>query len=155
MIEQRYSLKSFLRALYNTETYQREIAEGEAWYFTGPLMHRMSAEQIWDSVITLVRGNVDSNVSETNQSLRAYLAALKKLSDTVQEKGLAGLAEVTKKAKAQQEINREKLDKMCAEIYAKGTPTKQDAQALNQAEQLIKTQERNSSMAGILGVQSV
>ncbi len=55
----RYDLKAFLRMLLNTRAYQAEcvraeIAAGDTSYFTGPLLRRMTAEQAWDSLITLI-----------------------------------------------------------------------------------------------------
>jgi len=59
MIDYDYDLKRFMRMLYNTRTYQRqstdrELLSDETYRFTGPMMHRMSAEQVWDSIVTLV-----------------------------------------------------------------------------------------------------
>ena len=53
-----YSQREFLRILYNTETYQREahrkdLAADEPYHFPGPILRRMTAEQIWDSLLTL------------------------------------------------------------------------------------------------------
>jgi hypothetical protein len=59
MIEQRYDLKAFLRVLYNTQAYQNEatraeLIAGEPYHFTGPVLRRMTAEQIYDSFVTLI-----------------------------------------------------------------------------------------------------
>lgn len=56
-----FDLRAFLRLLANTETYQREavtneINPGEPYYFPGPILRRMSAEQAWDSCVTLAIG---------------------------------------------------------------------------------------------------
>ncbi|MBE2286088.1 MAG: DUF1549 domain-containing protein [Prosthecobacter sp.] len=60
----KFSLKDFMRILYNTRAYQSEattefIAMGEPYYFQGPLLRRMTAEQAWDSYMTLVLGDPD------------------------------------------------------------------------------------------------
>ncbi|HEY1050062.1 MAG TPA: DUF1549 domain-containing protein [Prosthecobacter sp.] len=60
----KFDLKAFMRILYNTRAYQSEattekIAMGEPYYFQGPLLRRMTAEQSWDSYMTLVLGNPD------------------------------------------------------------------------------------------------
>jgi hypothetical protein len=54
-----YDMKAFLAVICNTQAYQRavttqELALGEHYYFQGPLLRRMSAEQIWDSVAGMV-----------------------------------------------------------------------------------------------------
>ncbi|HRH95439.1 MAG TPA: DUF1549 domain-containing protein [Prosthecobacter sp.] len=60
----KFNLKDFMRIIYNTRAYQSEatsekIAMGEPYYFQGPLLRRMSAEQAWDSYMTLVLGDPD------------------------------------------------------------------------------------------------
>ncbi|NNE93903.1 MAG: DUF1549 domain-containing protein [Verrucomicrobiales bacterium] len=58
MIELDYDMRAFLREIYNTETYQRELSRGDVplglpYHFPGPAMRRLTAEQIWDSFVTL------------------------------------------------------------------------------------------------------
>lgn len=65
MIRLNFDLKEFLRILHNTQTYQRqasvaEVMPGEEYHFPGPILRRMSAEQVWDSFITLA--TFDPNV---------------------------------------------------------------------------------------------
>jgi hypothetical protein len=102
MIEKRYSLKSFLRVLYNTDTYQRmaspnEMAPGEIYHFTGPLLRRMSAEQVWDSLVTLAHGDLDQATSEEYAHVQQYLANLKMLVDGVHAKGVDGMLEIARR----------------------------------------------------------
>ena len=57
-----FDIRAFMRLLCNTETYQREavtqeINLGEPYYFPGPILRRMSAEQAWDSCVTLAIGD--------------------------------------------------------------------------------------------------
>jgi len=54
-----------MRIIYNTRAYQSEattenIALGERYYFQGPMLRRMTAEQAWDSYMTLVLGKPDA-----------------------------------------------------------------------------------------------
>jgi hypothetical protein len=51
MIDLRYDLKGYLRVLYNTQAYQNEasraeLVAGEVYHFSGPVLRRMTAEQI-------------------------------------------------------------------------------------------------------------
>ncbi|MCB1278394.1 DUF1549 domain-containing protein [Prosthecobacter sp.] len=60
----KFNIKDFMRIIYNTRAYQSEatsekIAMGEPYYFQGPLLRRMTAEQAWDSYMTLVLGDPD------------------------------------------------------------------------------------------------
>jgi hypothetical protein len=51
--------------IYNSAAYQRaaytkDVELGELYHFPGPLLRRMSAEQIWDSMVTLYKPNADT-----------------------------------------------------------------------------------------------
>ncbi|MFO1485610.1 MAG: DUF1549 domain-containing protein [Verrucomicrobiaceae bacterium] len=64
MVELRYDVKAFLRVLYNTQAYQNEVTHselvaGEPYHFTGPVLRRMTAEQIYDSFVTLIHPTPD------------------------------------------------------------------------------------------------
>jgi len=53
-----FDLKQFLRMIFNSKTYQQQagteqIEAGEPYHFPGPLLRRMTAEQLWDSFLTL------------------------------------------------------------------------------------------------------
>jgi len=65
MIRLDFNLKEFQRIIYNTKTYQRaatmtDVDAGEDYHFPGPLLRRMSAEQAWDSLLTLTLKYPDS-----------------------------------------------------------------------------------------------
>ena len=55
-----FDLRRFQRAILNTKTYQQQVSvtppAGEAFRFPGPLLRRMTAEQAWDSIVLLLRG---------------------------------------------------------------------------------------------------
>ncbi len=60
-----YSQREFLRIIYNTKTYQQQatrhdLAPEEPYYFPGPILRRMTAEQIWDSLLTLTLVDPDA-----------------------------------------------------------------------------------------------
>jgi len=61
MIRVDYDLREFMRILYNTRAYQSvATAEEPDWaddyYFAGPVLRRMRAEQAWDSLMLLANG---------------------------------------------------------------------------------------------------
>ena len=67
MREVDYDLRAFLEILYTTDAYQREsVQEREGYAHHAPLMRRMSAEQCWDSMLTLVLPDIDTSLSEPN-----------------------------------------------------------------------------------------
>ncbi|MEX2169168.1 MAG: DUF1549 domain-containing protein [Pirellulales bacterium] len=63
-----YDMRAYMQVLYHTQTYQRSVdpeepSEGESNYYRGRLLTRMSAEQAWDSLMTLVVPEVDTRES--------------------------------------------------------------------------------------------
>ncbi len=57
-----FNIKEFVRMVLYSETYQREasdytITSGEPYYFPGPTVRRMTAEQVWDSLLALAVHN--------------------------------------------------------------------------------------------------
>ena len=60
-----YDLRQFQRAIFYSDTYQREstatdIADPAKYSFPGPVLRRMSAEQLWDSFVVLAVPDVDT-----------------------------------------------------------------------------------------------
>jgi len=58
MISLNYDSKQFLYVLYNTKLFQRELYDGiyaqsSNFIFIGPIKQRLSAEQLWDSVLSI------------------------------------------------------------------------------------------------------
>lgn len=64
MVSLDYDLQAFQRALYKTRAYQREASleepvPGAPYHFAGPILRRMSAEQIWDSLVAMTISEPD------------------------------------------------------------------------------------------------
>lgn len=65
LIENDFNLRELQRIIFNTRAWQREatyedIDLAEPYYFPGPILRRMTAEQIWDSLLTLAVYNPES-----------------------------------------------------------------------------------------------
>ena len=65
-----YDMKAYLRILLNTQTYQREaytadVEMGAQYHFPGPLLRRMTAEQIWDSIVAMMKDDPDEASHQT------------------------------------------------------------------------------------------
>lgn len=65
LIDLDYDLKQMYRAIYNSGIYQREasdvdVADAATYHFPGPLLRRLSAEQLWDSFLTLAVPGLDT-----------------------------------------------------------------------------------------------
>jgi hypothetical protein len=60
MKQAKFDLREFQRILFNTAAYQRQASQApddpQNFRFQGPTLRRMSAEQAWDSIVTLAAG---------------------------------------------------------------------------------------------------
>ena len=109
MVDLDFDLQAYLRVLYNTETYQRAASQeewepGTDYYFAGPPLKRMTAEQFWDSIVGLVVEDMDERRGNPTQGQRYGEAAR-----------LVGMSadEILQVAKEQAEVDktRQKLRK--------------------------------------------
>ena len=61
MKQAKFDLREFQRILFNSAAYQRQTSEAPEnptnYQFQGPTLRRMSSEQAWDSIVTLVSGD--------------------------------------------------------------------------------------------------
>jgi len=65
LVANEFDLKAFYRILLHTDFFQRRAvaydpAMPEKYHFTGPVLRRLSAEQIWDSYAVLLRPDLDA-----------------------------------------------------------------------------------------------
>ena len=77
MIDLDFDMKEFQRVIYLSETYQasaftNDVPDVTKYNFQGPIVRRMSAEQIWDSLLSLVVAEID--VRQTNMSGNQYVS---------------------------------------------------------------------------------
>lgn len=105
-----YDMKSFMRILYNTRAYQsqvtrQEVAPGTVYHFTGPVLRRMSAEQMWDSFVALINPDPDMPNEVARQAMEQRVLQAKKTFDSINalepEVVLAALETSAKKYEAQ------------------------------------------------------
>lgn len=64
LIDLKYDVKQFQRMIYNTKTYQRQASDEQLdktkpYHYPGPILRRMTAEEIWDSILTLAIKDID------------------------------------------------------------------------------------------------
>ena len=79
-VDLNYDMKQMLRIIYNTRTYQataysKDVVKASEFYFNGPLVRRMTAEQIWDSMLTMTVPDVDQRQGGTSGRLARYLGS--------------------------------------------------------------------------------
>lgn len=65
MVSLNYDMREFQRVLLNTELFSRQSKSTdyeslETYDFSGPLLRRMTGEQLWDSLVTLVYNDIDT-----------------------------------------------------------------------------------------------
>ncbi len=89
----KYDMKKFLSTIYNSAAYQREattkeVLSVENYAFAGPIVRRMSAEQLWDSMVTLVIPTPDERKRPAGYSKE--LSDMKAKAAELQEKLRAG-----------------------------------------------------------------
>ena len=138
MVDMKYDMKGVLRVLYNTKAYQAQVtreehAPGNVYHFTGPLLRRMSAEQMWDSFVTLINPSPDMINQANRDVMEQRILQAKKIADGVEsltaEEALAGL----KKAADIYSKNRERTDvqqKLFAEARAATKEAREAAEAM-------------------------
>ncbi|MFM1872254.1 MAG: hypothetical protein RL398_1676 [Planctomycetota bacterium] len=75
MVDVSYDLRQFERVLVHTKLFARtalaEPEDGSPFTFRGPLLRRMGAAQIWDSLLTLVFDDVDERLRPLDDRARA------------------------------------------------------------------------------------
>jgi hypothetical protein len=69
MIRVNYDLREFQRVLLNVKAFEREatnyeVTNDQPYYFEGPLLARMSAEQLWDSFVSLSVPYADERIRD-------------------------------------------------------------------------------------------
>jgi len=97
-----YDVLQTLRLIYHTKLFQRtvtseEVEQGKVFHFAGPMLRRMSAEEMHDSLITLESGKLDSHSNEGQElAWKKYETYIK----TLLELPPAQVVELNKKAVA-------------------------------------------------------
>lgn len=119
MIELGFDMKQFLRAIYNSRTYQSEAFQSDVitpnqFYFNGPIVRRMSGEQIWDSMITLAVTDVDFRSTPRGRGGR-YMGA-ETIYEAYDNLLKTSPEEIKKIAKNFAENSREARQKMTQEV---------------------------------------
>ncbi len=177
-----YDIRETLRVLYHTQLFQRqvtsvEIEGGQAYQFRGPVLMRLSAEQIHDSLITLENGNIDdrkntqfkskwnSYTKSINHILNTSAEMLVKI-DEFTDQNEAILEDIKKEARllraakdqAENDGDSEKVKELSSrlrKVYAKIKKAKEKAKKAAMASsdpEMIQMAEMSSAMNSNLKV---
>lgn len=94
MVRLDFNMKQYLRMLMNTDVYQRravyrEVSD-EPFHYPGPTLRRMTAEQIWDSLVTLSMDEPLANTYNDNSPYRfPYFDIENASASSIVDRGLA------------------------------------------------------------------
>lgn len=94
MVRLEFDLRQFERVLLHTKLFQRQCDPvdpnpGQAPLFVGPVLHRMSSQQVWDSLLTLVFDDIDDRLRAPNYNATPVYAAFEQIKDADKAKLLA------------------------------------------------------------------
>ena len=86
MVSVDYDIREYQRVLLNTKLFQRKSKQGdykslEEYSFEGPILRRMTGEQLWDSLVVLVYNNIDSKDRIYLHNQQDYTPIYKKYKD--------------------------------------------------------------------------
>lgn len=147
MVVLKYDMKAYLRMLLNTQAFARastkEAAPGMPYYFQGPVFRRMSAEQVWDSMVTLVSPAPDQQNWSARERERRELENRKRLAALLDKTEAPLLIEASKQvAEAMREQNRgfDKLRKELDVARAKDDKetVKEIQRKLNESQRILR-----------------
>ncbi len=90
MVSLGYDLQAFQSILFKTDAYQREASPeepvpGAPYHFAGPVLRRMSAEQIWDSLVAMTVADPDRPDAARDLYAERRLAEVQLVAESIQD----------------------------------------------------------------------
>ena len=139
MVDLDFDLRQFERVLVHTKLFQRESPAGDAdadavFTFQGPMLRRMTAEQTWDSLLTLVFADIDERLRPPDARAQQVYQQFAEFANA-DAKDLIALAQNDQPMRAQQQQQRQREEMRQqvaadAELEKKAAPLRRQ---LNQA----------------------
>jgi hypothetical protein len=138
-----FDMKAYMRILLNSQTYQREaytadVELGAQYHFPGPLLRRMTAEQIWDSIVALAKDNPDEASHGTYMDTQQLLTKVEWMDRTILAQTPAELVEGARKIAAYGKDLNEDIQAKTAALKA-GTLSEAE---VREAKKAAKTQRQ-------------
>ena len=148
MIDLDFDTKQFLRAIYNSSTYQRlataeDVVDPADYNFNGPIVRRMSAEQLWDSLLTMTTDDIDQRQSGSPVRARYLMGGAGDIYDRYEDLRKMRAEDLLETAEALSQGNRRK--QMAMTMSAERD---KDQAELNAARKRIAAQMRRAKRAG-------
>jgi hypothetical protein len=77
MVKLDFDMKQFMRVIHSSQIYQREVTKTDItdpgkYDFPGPVLRRMSGEQLWDSLLTLTVPDIDERQGYNRDFVRYF-----------------------------------------------------------------------------------
>lgn len=146
MVALKYDMKAFLKMLLNTQTFARvstkEVGLGEPYYFQGPVFRRMSAEQAWDSLVTLVNPEPDGSNWSARERDKRELENRRQLAGLLDQTEAPLLFEAAKEVAAAMKEQNKEFDRLREDL--------DEARAKNDKEKSKEVQRRLGESQRIL-----
>ena len=103
MVSVNYDLREYKRILMNTKLFQRmslkeDYKTLEEYSFAGPLLRRMTGEQVWDSLVTLVYNEIDDSTRLYLHNQQDYSAIYKRYNEMTAEEIYADFKQLSKES---------------------------------------------------------
>ena len=103
MVSVNYDLREYKRILMNTKLFQRmslkeDYKTLEEYSFAGPLLRRMTGEQGWDSLVTLVYNEIDDSTRLYLHNKQDYSAIYKRYNEMTAEEIYADFKQLSKES---------------------------------------------------------
>lgn len=116
-----YDMKAYLKVILNTQAFSRastkeEVNAAEPYYFAGPVFRRMSAEQIWDSLVTLVNPNPDQVNWSTREREHRDLEKREQLAELLKKTEAPLILEAAKQVAILMREQNKEFDKLRDEL---------------------------------------
>ncbi len=143
MKEVNYDLRQFSRVLFQTQLFQRECdptepEPGAPHLVRGPALERMTAEQLYDSMLVLTKGEIDdAPFPENANRWESYIVSVEKLI-TAESRSLLVLGENANRA----ETEYLALQEQARSMRSRMEDTKGDAERKKLNEKIRATQRK-------------
>lgn len=120
----KFDLNEFQRILYSTKTYQRrafydDLDPAKPYLFPGPKLRRMTAEQVWDSLLTMTLETPDATIRPDDD---AYVATIALDESTTPQEVLTKARRLGELRKSESEERRTRLYKGVELVRASELP---------------------------------
>ena len=146
MVRLDYDLREFQRVLINLEIFEREAYPNELepldlYLFPAPILTRMSAEQLWDSLLAIFVPNVDERSwQEEVDHIKLKKETLEKYRQKVESMGSAQLIEYVRDGLQQSLEIQEEMNGLSAKI--------KEAVEADDREELSQLKNRQNQLRG-------